>query len=113
MTDILRLADADLSRPPVSEADLANPVPDICERVRFEGEHWRVDCWIHYQDERVYFCLREEATHIGIYSDYDAALGYIVKIDEVERTGQYINWDQKIIDKERVWARLIAGGSIL
>jgi len=100
-------------RPPVSKTDQANPVPDICERVHFEDEHWRVDCWIRYQGEQTFFCHREEATHIGIYSNYDAALGYIVEIGEVTRMGTYINWPQRIINKERAFAECIAGGSIL
>ena len=87
--------------------DFSNSVPDVAESVTYIGEnrvffgehHWRVSGW-YCQDEKrpwtLRHCTREEAQVISL----TGVCGAIVRIDEVERSGQYVRWSAQVIETE-------------
>jgi hypothetical protein len=105
-------------------AVMSNPVPDMAECVKYQGNLWRVCAWFklvkkrnldtstdfidkimnkilledpyqcHYRLEP---CLRDEADAIEIY----AVCGAIVRIADVKRTGFYVDWSLEDINEER------------
>lgn len=111
--------------------DLSNPVPDVCEIVvEADGRRSRVDSWwkivplksakddfidqLRREDpeqpnHKLIQCRREEATVLGI----SGTCGGLVRITQVTRLGEFVQWSDKMIQEHRDAANNIDNDNVI